>query len=133
MEDRPAVHIYGGADITKAEAMSKSAEDLTRAIYRSANTIAPVLIEDTNVRGHRMPSRIDQNRAWTRWNNSPRQSDYTFCQVCQHRRPDTLINADACHTVCDYCGKEHDNREVHTGSCVGECFYCGVSGTHTED
>ena len=120
MEDTPAVHMYGGTDITMAEAMSKSAEDLTRAIYRSANMIAPVLIEDTNARGHRMPSRIDQNRPWTRWNNSPRQSDYTFCQVCQHRRPDTLINADACHTVCDYCGQEHDNREVHTGSCVGE-------------
>ena len=113
--------------------MSKSAEDLTSAIYRSANTIAPVLIEELNARGHRMPSRIDQNRPWTRWNNNPTQSDYTFCQVCKHRRPDTLINADACHTICDYCGQEHDNREVHTGSCVGECFYCGVSGSHTED
>ena len=75
MEDTPAVHMYGGTDITKAEAMSKSAEDLTRAIYRSANMIAPVLIEDTNAKGHRMPSRIDQNRPWTGWNNSPRQSD----------------------------------------------------------
>ena len=56
MEDKPAVHMYGGTDITKAEAMSKSAEDLTRAIYRIANTIAPVLIEDTNARGHRMLS-----------------------------------------------------------------------------
>ena len=71
MEDTPAVHMYGGTDITKAEAMSKSAEDLTRAIYRSANMIAPVLIEDTNARGHRMPSRIDQNRPWSRRNNSP--------------------------------------------------------------
>ena len=62
MEGKPAVHMYGGTDITKAEAMSKSAEDLTRAIYRSANTIAPVLVEDTNARGHRMPSRMDQNR-----------------------------------------------------------------------
>ena len=55
MEDKPAVHMYGGTDITKAEAMSMSAEDLTRAIYRSANTIAPVLIENTTARGHRMP------------------------------------------------------------------------------
>ena len=62
MEDTPAVHMYGGTDITMAEAMSRSAEDLTRAIYRSANMIAPVLIEDMNARGHRMPSRIDQNR-----------------------------------------------------------------------
>ena len=50
MEDKPAVHMYGGTDTTKAEAMSKSAEDLTRGIYRSANTIAPVLIEDANAR-----------------------------------------------------------------------------------
>ena len=63
MEDKPAVYMDGGTDITKAEAMSKSAEDLTRGIYRSANTIAPVLIEDANARGHRMPSRIDQNKA----------------------------------------------------------------------
>ena len=41
MEDTPAVHMYGGTDITMAEAMSKSAEVLTRAIYRSANMIAP--------------------------------------------------------------------------------------------
>ena len=34
MEDTPAVHMYGGTDMTMAEAMSKSAEDLTRAIYR---------------------------------------------------------------------------------------------------
>jgi hypothetical protein len=54
--------MYGGTDITKAEAMSKSVEDLTRGIYRSANTIAPVMVEDTNARGHRMPSRIGQNR-----------------------------------------------------------------------
>ena len=39
MEDKPAVHMYGGTDITKAEAMSRSAEDLTRAIYRSASRI----------------------------------------------------------------------------------------------
>jgi hypothetical protein len=90
------------------------------------------MVEDTYARGHRMPSRINQNRPWTRWNNSPRQLDYTLCQVCQHRRPETLIIADACHTVCEYCGQKHDNREVHTGSCVGECFYCGVSGTHTK-
>ena len=51
IEGKPAVHMYGGTDITKAEAMLKSAEDLTRAIYRSANTIAPVLIEDSNARG----------------------------------------------------------------------------------
>ena len=62
MEDKPAVHMYGGTDITKAEAMLKTAEDLTWSIYRSSNTIAPVLIEDTNARGHRMPSRIEQNR-----------------------------------------------------------------------
>ena len=49
MEDTPAVHMHGGTDITKAEAMSKFAEELTRAIYRSANQIAPVLIEDTNI------------------------------------------------------------------------------------
>jgi hypothetical protein len=133
MEDTPGVHMYGGTDITKAEAMSKSAEDLTRGIYRSANTIAPVMVEDKNARGHRMPSRVDQNRPWTRWNNLPRQSEYSFCRVCQHRRPETLIIADACHTVCEYCGQEHDIREVHTGLCVGECFYCGVSGTHTEE
>ena len=78
MEDKPAVHMYSGTDITKAEAMSKSAEDLARGIYRSANTLAPVTIEDANSRGHRMPSRIDQNRPWTKWNISPRQSDYTF-------------------------------------------------------
>ena len=58
--------MYGGTDITKAEAMSKLAEDLTRGIYRSANTIAPVIVEDTNAKGHKMPSRIDQNRPWTR-------------------------------------------------------------------
>ena len=62
MEDRPGVHMYGGTDITKADAMFKSAEDLRRGIYRSANTIAPVMVKDTNARGHRMPSRIDQNR-----------------------------------------------------------------------
>ena len=62
MEDYPAVQMYGGTNITKAEAMSKSAEDLTRGIYRSANTIAPVLIKDANARGHRMPSRLDQDR-----------------------------------------------------------------------
>jgi hypothetical protein len=62
MEDRPGVHMYGGTDITKAEAMFKSAEDLTRGIYKSANIIALVTVEDTNARGHRMPSRIDQNR-----------------------------------------------------------------------
>jgi hypothetical protein len=124
MEDTPGVYMYEGIDITIAEAMPKSGEDLTRGIYRSADTIAPVLVEDANARGHRMPNRLDQNRAWTRWNNSLRQSDYNFCQVCQNRRPDTLINVDACHTVCDYYRQEHDNREVHTGSCVGECFYC---------
>jgi hypothetical protein len=133
MVDTPGVHMYGGTDITMAEAMSKSAKDLTRGIYNSADKIAPPLVQDCNARGHRMPTRLDQNRAWTQWNNSPRQSDYIFCQVCQHRRPDTLINADACRTVCDYCGQEHDNREVHTGSCVGECFYCGASGSHSED
>jgi hypothetical protein len=125
--------MYGGTDITKTEAMSMSGEDLSREIYRSANTIAPVMVEVTNAKGHRMPSRIDQSRPWTRWIKSPRQSEYTFCQVCQHRRPETLIIADACQTVCEYCGQEHENREVHTGSCVGECFYCGVSGTHSEE
>jgi hypothetical protein len=133
LEDTPGVHMYGGTDITMAEAMSKSAEDLTRGIYNSADTIAPLLVQDWNARGHRMPTRIDQNRAWTQWNNSPRQSEYSFCQVCQHRRPETLIYADACHTVCNYCGQEHDNREVHTGSCVGVCYYCGVSGGHSEE
>ena len=58
MEDKPAAHMYGGTNITKAEAMSKSAKDLTRGIYGSANTIAPVMIEDANARGHRMPRRI---------------------------------------------------------------------------
>ena len=125
--------MYGGTDITMAEAMSKSAEDLTRGIYNSADTIAPLLVQDWNARGHRMPTRIDQNRAWTQWNNSPRQSEYSFCQVCQHRRPETLLYADACHSVCNYCGQEHDNREVHTGSCVGVCYYCGVSGGHSEE
>jgi hypothetical protein len=62
MEDTPGVHMYGGTDITKAESMSKSAEVLTRGIYRSANTIAPVMVEDTNARGHKMPSSIVQNR-----------------------------------------------------------------------
>jgi hypothetical protein len=92
-----------------------------------------LLVEDANARGHRMPNLPDQNRAWTCCNISPRQSDYTFCQVCQHGRPDTLIQADACHTVCDYCRQEHDKRDVHTGSCVSECFYGGVSGSHSED
>ena len=50
MKDKSAVHMYGGTDITMAEAMSKSAEDLTRGIYNSANTIAPVLVEDANAR-----------------------------------------------------------------------------------
>jgi hypothetical protein len=123
MKDTPGVHMCGGTDITKTEAMSKSAEDLTRGIYRSANTIAPVLVEDANGRGHRMPIRLDQTRAWTRWNNSPRQLDYTFCQVCQHRRPDTLINADACHTVdrntiTERCTQGHVWVSVFTVECL---------------
>ena len=65
LEDTPGVHTYGGTDITMAEVMSKSAEGLTRGIYNSADTIAPLLVQDWNARGHRMPTRIDQNRAWT--------------------------------------------------------------------
>ena len=65
LEDTPGVHMYGGTDITMVEAMSKSAEELTRGIYNSADTIAPTLVQDWNARGHRMPTRIDQNRAWT--------------------------------------------------------------------
>ena len=80
--DRQGTHMYGGTDITMVEAVFKSAEDLTRGIFRSANTIAPEMTEDSNARGHKLPSRIDQNRPWTRWNNSPSQSDYTLCQVC---------------------------------------------------
>jgi hypothetical protein len=32
MHNKPAVHMYGGTDITKAKAMTKSAEDLMRRI-----------------------------------------------------------------------------------------------------
>jgi hypothetical protein len=64
--DRQGTHIYGGTDITMEEAMSKSAEDLMRGVFRSVETMAPVMIEDTNARSHRMPSRIGQNRPWTR-------------------------------------------------------------------
>jgi hypothetical protein len=63
MENTPGVHMYGGTDNMMAEAMSKSAEDLTRGIYMSANTIAPVLVQDANARGHRMLNRLVQNRA----------------------------------------------------------------------
>jgi hypothetical protein len=40
IENTPGIHMYGVTDIMMAEAMSKSAEDLTRGIYMSANTIS---------------------------------------------------------------------------------------------
>ena len=54
--------MYGGTDITHEEAMSKSAEYLMQGVFQSVDTVAPVMVEDCNARGHRFPRRIDQNR-----------------------------------------------------------------------